>query len=114
MMGKLVGGTGLNDSIGVIRRGAGAETELACELETWLALACELETWLALAADRLLACELLAVDRLLACELPVDDWHWLAEQLDRLHPPFLILHPLGPMNGNLRPSLHRTIVYHTR
>ena len=107
MMGKLVGGTGLNDSIGVIRRGAGAETD-------GVALACELETWLALAVDRLLACALLAVDRLLACELLVDDWLWLAEQLDGLHPPFLILHPLGPMNGNLCPSLHRTIVYHTR
>ena len=87
-IGELVGGTGLNDSVKVIRRGAGADTDgaaLACELETWLALAadrllallavaCEFETWLALAVDRLLACELLAVDRLLACELPVDDW----------------------------------------
>ena len=85
-MGKLVGGTGLNDSIGVIRRGAGAETD-------GVALACELETWLALAVDRLLACALLAVDRLLACALLVDDWLWLAAPLDDLLPPSLSCPP---------------------
>ncbi len=48
MMGKLVGGTGLNDSMGVIRRGAGAETDAAA------------------------AVVVLAAGVLLACALPVD------------------------------------------
>ena len=90
MMGKLVGGTGLNDSIGVIRRGAGAET------------------------GGVAAVGVLAAGVLLACALLLDCRFLLDAQLGDLPSHFFILHPLGPMNGNLCPSLHRTIVYHTR